>query len=196
MIPQRCIVCTWWLVFAISVVFLLTTILVQQAILVDTSNIASHVERWLDGDTTESVTTPSHTLPPDQEDPRRAPPIAHPHTQLYLNGVRLYYQDRFFRDHNRTEPLLTERCPHKKPHPEIFPYRIGSPSNHSRFFLTPKQRFLSRRDCAVIHFARAVDHLPIVALASAPGSGNTWLRHLIQQLTGRLTPPHFSPHLT
>ena len=29
------------------------------------------------------------------------------------------------------------------------------------------------------------DPLPRTALASYPGSGNTWVRHLIQQLTGR-----------
>ena len=28
-------------------------------------------------------------------------------------------------------------------------------------------------------------HLPLTALASYPGSGNTWVRHLIQQLTGK-----------
>ena len=28
---------------------------------------------------------------------------------------------------------------------------------------------------------------PLVALASWPGSGNTWMRHLIQQVTGGLT---------
>ena len=27
--------------------------------------------------------------------------------------------------------------------------------------------------------------LPVTALASVQGSGNTWLRHLLQQLTGR-----------
>ena len=39
------------------------------------------------------------------------------------------------------------------------------------------------RDCSSIWYSDVA--LPAVALASAPGSGNTWLRHLIQQLTGK-----------
>ena len=36
--------------------------------------------------------------------------------------------------------------------------------------------------CPDLHFSRKT--LPVTALASFPGSGNTWLRHLIQQSTG------------
>ena len=40
------------------------------------------------------------------------------------------------------------------------------------------------RDCAPFHFSKVP--LPRTALASFPGSGNTWSRYLIQQLTGEL----------
>ncbi|KAK2183803.1 hypothetical protein NP493_295g02021 [Ridgeia piscesae] len=39
--------------------------------------------------------------------------------------------------------------------------------------------------CPSLHFAK--DPLPTTALASFPGSGNTWMRHLIQQSTGPVT---------
>ena len=40
-------------------------------------------------------------------------------------------------------------------------------------------------ECVPLHFSAA--RLPKCALASYPGSGNTWHRHLIQQLTGKST---------
>ena len=37
---------------------------------------------------------------------------------------------------------------------------------------------------------------PVTALASFPGSGNTWVRYLLQQLTGTLTGSvYYDPHL-
>nr|XP_002735861.2 PREDICTED: WSC domain-containing protein 2-like [Saccoglossus kowalevskii] len=40
-------------------------------------------------------------------------------------------------------------------------------------------------DCVKLHFSNKP--LPLVALASFPGSGNTWVRHLLQQATGIYT---------
>lgn len=40
------------------------------------------------------------------------------------------------------------------------------------------------KDCQKLHF-REKYLLPLTALASFPGCGNTWVRHLIQQATGR-----------
>ena len=37
--------------------------------------------------------------------------------------------------------------------------------------------------CTVPHFAKPP--LPVTALASVPGSGNTWTRHLLEQATGK-----------
>lgn len=37
-------------------------------------------------------------------------------------------------------------------------------------------------NCQSLHYSK--DRLPLTALASFPGAGNTWLRHLIQQATG------------
>lgn len=43
--------------------------------------------------------------------------------------------------------------------------------------------FLSKPSCKRIRLSSKP--LPITALASFPGSGNTWLRHLVQQATGK-----------
>ena len=40
-----------------------------------------------------------------------------------------------------------------------------------------------REDCRQLGYSKV--KLPITALASFPGSGNTWVRHLLQQSTGR-----------
>ena len=61
--------------------------------------------------------------------------------------------------------------------PEIDPYEYGGQSSG-------RQTGGLLPDCAIIHFSTSIK-LPIVALASVPGSGNTWVRHLIQQLTGK-----------
>ena len=39
-------------------------------------------------------------------------------------------------------------------------------------------------DCVKLHYADTDNYLPRTALASFPGSGSHWLRHLIQQTTG------------
>ena len=41
----------------------------------------------------------------------------------------------------------------------------------------------NRPNCTMIRFPS--NHLPVTALASLPGSGNTWTRHLIQLITGK-----------
>lgn len=38
--------------------------------------------------------------------------------------------------------------------------------------------------CQPLHFIPRAESRPIIALASFPGSGNTWLRYLLQQATG------------
>ena len=43
--------------------------------------------------------------------------------------------------------------------------------------------FRREAECPDLHFAR--EALPLTALASYAGSGNTWVRHLIQQTTGK-----------
>ena len=49
--------------------------------------------------------------------------------------------------------------------------------------LKGSQKFLSNASCVKLGFSPTP--LPITALASQPDSGNTWTRHLIQQLTGK-----------
>ena len=41
----------------------------------------------------------------------------------------------------------------------------------------------NEKECQKMHFSET--KLPVTALASWPGSGNTWMRHLIQQATGQ-----------
>ena len=43
---------------------------------------------------------------------------------------------------------------------------------------------VSKSDCRVIRYSNA--NLPMTSLASFPGSGNTWVRHLLQQATGMI----------
>ncbi|CAH1802203.1 unnamed protein product [Owenia fusiformis] len=45
--------------------------------------------------------------------------------------------------------------------------------------------FQYKNDCQVLHYSNTT--LPLTTLTSFPGSGNTWVRHLIQQLTGIYT---------
>ena len=40
-------------------------------------------------------------------------------------------------------------------------------------------------DCIPLHFQTDEQSHPVIALASIPGSGNTWTRHLIHQATDR-----------
>lgn len=37
--------------------------------------------------------------------------------------------------------------------------------------------------------------LPLTALASVPGSGNTWTRHLLEEITGEYDKAHNQPYL-
>ncbi|XP_046684262.1 WSCD family member GA21586 isoform X2 [Homalodisca vitripennis] len=41
--------------------------------------------------------------------------------------------------------------------------------------------------CRPLHFIPEAESRPVIALASFPGSGNTWLRYLLQQATGVYT---------
>ena len=41
------------------------------------------------------------------------------------------------------------------------------------------------KNCQPLRFADARNPFPLTALSSYPGSGNTWIRHLIQQATGQ-----------
>ena len=55
----------------------------------------------------------------------------------------------------------------------INPFATGIPST---------LQYTRDNECAPLHFSSVA--LKKTALASYPGSGNTWHRHLIQQLTG------------
>ena len=46
----------------------------------------------------------------------------------------------------------------------------------------PKSMGTQKQDCKSLHFSKKP--LPVTALFSYPGSGNTWIRHLLQQSTG------------
>ena len=46
-------------------------------------------------------------------------------------------------------------------------------------------KYSAPSSCQVVQLSRR--RLPLVALASAPGSGTTWVRHLLQQATGSCT---------
>ncbi|XP_046543868.1 WSCD family member CG9164-like [Haliotis rubra] len=56
-------------------------------------------------------------------------------------------------------------------------------SHHGPFFLAHLRR--GSYTCKTIGFSPTP--MPLTALASFPGSGNTWLRHLVQQATGIAT---------
>ena len=56
-------------------------------------------------------------------------------------------------------------------------------SSFSRFSKIDEQDEVIQKDCTKLGFSKTP--LPLTALASYPGSGNTWLRHLIQQGTGK-----------
>ena len=43
---------------------------------------------------------------------------------------------------------------------------------------------LNSRNCSLKNVTLSRISLPIIGLVSFPGSGNTWVRHLIQQMTG------------
>ena len=49
-----------------------------------------------------------------------------------------------------------------------------------------KQLLQKNKDCRPLGYSKT--SLPLTALASFPGSGNTWVRHLLQQATGRTKP--------
>ena len=101
--------------------------------------------------------------------------IEHPDVDIYEDGRPVYFDKQFFKDDNQATP------PHStcsKDVPKIDPYEAGGPNGEYSGGLYP--------DCAKIHMSRS-RKLPIVALAMAPGSGNAWVRHLIQQLTGKNT---------
>lgn len=53
-------------------------------------------------------------------------------------------------------------------------------------FIVNRDALLSETMSCPREVARAGFHLPSTRLLSWPGSGNTWTRHLIQQLTGKL----------
>ena len=57
-------------------------------------------------------------------------------------------------------------------------------SSSGRFTSTPSISTTTAKkfDCYKIHMSQK--RLPLIFLASFPGSGNTWVRHLIQQATG------------
>ena len=46
----------------------------------------------------------------------------------------------------------------------------------------PNPRLKGRKNCTERSFSKVP--LPVTALASIPGSGNTWSRHLIESITG------------
>ena len=93
--------------------------------------------------------------------------LVHPDVDLHDNGKKVYYTTRFFEFENTTAPLQGA-C--NKTVPEIIP-QLNS--------------YIAGNSCVKLRFASSLDNYPLTALASAPGSGNTWVRHLIQQLTGR-----------
>ena len=99
--------------------------------------------------------------------------IVHPYVDLFENGTRVYYTDIFFNEEIQSKP---KRGSCNKFTVEIDPYEEGPSNEKLSGGLYP--------DCAEIHFSYS-NRLPTVALATAPGSGSTWVRHLIQQLTGK-----------
>ena len=143
----------------LPIVSLMATLAVQQAIYPDSF------------DSNKGLDTATRQ---DWKDPRVEPRIVHPVAELYHNGVKVYYHNCTFLFDNRTAPP-NGTC-RKDLMPKIDPYAVGGPTNR------PKHRV--GKNCAKLHFADPSIRLPLVALASSPGSGNTWLRHLIQQLTG------------
>lgn len=60
---------------------------------------------------------------------------------------------------------------------------------HARVFKkkeeTKKMPAAKPKSCGNVSFSKIA--LPVTALVSFPGSGNTWLRHLIQEATGKFS---------
>ena len=63
--------------------------------------------------------------------------------------------------------------------------KIKSPKQLKKY---PNKQQLQKKtkDCRPLAYSKT--SLPLTALASFPGSGNTWVRHLLQQATGRTKP--------
>ena len=63
--------------------------------------------------------------------------------------------------------------------------KIKSPKELKKY---PNNHQLQKKikDCRPLGYSKT--SLPLTALASFPGSGNTWVRHLLQQATGRTKP--------
>ena len=126
--------------------------------------------------------------------------VRHPVVNPYERGKRVYYTDCVFLDESRTKP---SRGTCLKQHPAIDPFEGKRNATFRDWYRGDNVNRRERppgthtRDCAPLHFSTS-ENLPIVALASAPGSGNTWMRHLIQQLTGNVYGCHWPtfPSLT
>ena len=76
--------------------------------------------------------------------------------------------------------------------PMIDPFRSGTRPSGTKYNTSMSRDYIYP-DCSDIGFRKHQWPLPDTALASAPGSGNTWLRHIIQQLTGRENGFHCPP---
>lgn len=62
---------------------------------------------------------------------------------------------------------------------------VGVRRSNTGYWLIDERPEHLQSQCPSLHLSN--DPLPVTAVASSPGSGNTWLRHLIQQSTGIYT---------
>ena len=107
----------------------------------------------------------------------KLPRLSHPNVTNYdVNGKAVYERNQIFFSYPRKAIPPNGTC-RAFTDVEIDPYENGGPNRSGN-------RAGIYEDCAPMHFRSLTRPLPITALASAPGSGNTWVRHLIQQLTG------------
>jgi hypothetical protein len=71
-------------------------------------------------------------------------------------------------------------CPTSNNNSFVWLGRRGQCTNFTHFDLLPQHNV--SKNCVPLHYSDV--NLTRTALASVPGSGNTWLRHLVQQTTG------------
>ena len=92
---------------------------------------------------------------------------------------RVPRENRVFYSMDGTRFIIEDRANNCSRIPWFDPYSVNGPDMHRFMPSLPS----TSKPCLQVKFSTS-PKMPRTALASHPGSGNTWTRHLIQQLTG------------
>ena len=92
---------------------------------------------------------------------------------------------------NKTNPLASHSGIHNISQPLYMAFQMPMVNTCTEKVIEIIPQFnisdvIHKESCLTINYSRSDPPLPPTALASSPGSGNTWVRHLIQQLTGKI----------